>query len=111
MIYVPSRADVVNVQLDPTVGHEQSGFRPAIVLSDYNYNRKTGLATICVITTKMKGYPFEVQIPEGTGVQGVILANHIRAISLTSREVEFKCKVSWELYLEVWKMINTHIGP
>lgn len=111
MSYIPSRADIIHVQLSPSKGHEQRGLRPAIVLSDYPYNLKSKLATICPITSKAKGYPFEVQIPDGFGVHGVILANQIRAIDLRERNIELRCKVSLDVYLKVFKMIITHIGP
>ena len=63
--YVPGRGDVVWISLNPQAGHEQAGRRPAIVLSPASYNRKTGLAVFCPITNQIKGYPFEVVIPEG----------------------------------------------
>ena len=59
--YIPRRGDVVWINLDPQKGPEQRGHRPAVVLSRSDYNRKTRLAVICPITTKEKGYPFEVR--------------------------------------------------
>ena len=75
MAYVPWRGDVVWIDLEPQKGREQAGHRPAVVLSRSDYNRKTGLAVICPITTKVKGYPFEVPIPPDLVVTGVILAD------------------------------------
>lgn len=108
MSYIPSRGDIINIQLDPTKGHEQQGFRPAIVLSEYSYNRTFRLATICAITSKAKGYPFEVKIPEGFDVHGVILANHIRAVDLTERNVRLKCKVSSRKAFFCCRIFTTH---
>ena len=60
--YVPQRGDLIWLNFDPQTGHEQSGKRPAIVLSPGKYNSKTGLLLACPITSKVKGYPFEVAL-------------------------------------------------
>ena len=64
-IYSPHRGDVIWIDMQPQAGHEQSGRRPAIVLSPKSYNSKVGLALLCPITNQIKGYPFEVIIPSG----------------------------------------------
>ena len=61
--YIPDRGDAVWITLDPQAGHEQSGRRPALVLSPAAYNGKVGLALMCPITNRQKGYPFEVPLP------------------------------------------------
>ena len=63
--YVPERGDLVWLQFNPQAGHEQSGLRPALVVSSTTYNEKTGLAIFCPITNQVKGYPFEVKLPAG----------------------------------------------
>ncbi len=75
MAYTPKRGDVVWIQMTPQAGHEQAGRRPSLVLSPQTYNATVGLALFCPITNQIKGYPFEVQIPSGSGVSGVILAD------------------------------------
>ena len=67
--YVPERGDAIWITLTPQVGHEQAGRRPALVLSPASYNGKVGLAVLCPITSQIKGYPFEVAIPEGLRVR------------------------------------------
>jgi len=62
MNYIPSKCDIVWVEFNPQKGHEQKRHRPAIVISPYKYNAKTDLAIVCPITSKIKGYPFEVKI-------------------------------------------------
>ena len=79
MSYVPRRGDVVWLSLDPHAGHEQAGRRPAFVLSPEIYNRKSGLFLACPVTSKVKGYPFEVALPTGLIVSGVILATKSKA--------------------------------
>lgn len=63
--YIPERGDAVWITLDPQAGHEQAGRRPALVLSPASYNDRVGLALLCPITSKVKGYPFEVALPAG----------------------------------------------
>ncbi len=79
------RGDVVWIDFDPQAGHEQAGRRPAVVLSPARYNEKVGLALICPITNRIKGYPFEVVIPIGLIVTGVILADQARNLDWKAR--------------------------
>lgn len=65
MPYVPARGDAVWITLNPQAGHEPAERRQAVVLSPSAYNGKVGLALLCPITSQIKGYPFEVQIPSG----------------------------------------------
>lgn len=91
--YCPKRGDVVWINLDPQTGHEQAGTRPALVLSPETYNRKTGRCVACPITSQRKGYPFEVPLPEGLGVTGVVLSDQIKNLNWQARKAQFKCKV------------------
>ncbi len=93
MPYVPKRGDVVWITLHPQAGHEQSGRRPALVVSPVEYNRKVGLALLCPITHKVKGYPFEVPIPEGRPARGVILADQVKSLDWRARRAEFFCEL------------------
>ena len=71
----PDAGDIVWLTFDPQVGREQAGRRPALVLSPVSYNRKSGLAIVCLITSRLKGYPFEVQIPSSLPITGAVLAD------------------------------------
>ncbi len=88
MSYVPDNGDLVWLTFDPQAGHEQAGRRPALVLSPKAYNQKSGLALVCPITNQAKGYPFEVALPSGSGVSGVILADHVKSVDWKARRVE-----------------------
>ena len=77
---VPERGDLVWLSLDPRTGHEQAGRRPALVLSPSAYNRRTGLALCCPITGRVNGYPFEVEIPAGLPIEGVVLADQVKSL-------------------------------
>lgn len=88
MTYVPDRSDVVWITLNPQAGHERAGRRPAVVLSPAAYNGKVGLAILCPITNQIKGYPFEVRIPEGLVVTGVVLADQVKSLDWRARNAE-----------------------
>lgn len=89
--YIPDRGDIVWLDFNPQVGREQAGRRPALVLSPAAYNRKVRLALVCPITTKVKGYPFEVALPEGVGISGVVLADQVKSLDWQLRQAEFIC--------------------
>jgi mRNA interferase MazF len=83
--FVPDGGDLIWLTFDPQAGHEQAGRRPALVLSPRPYNQKSGLALMCPVTNQIKGYPFEVPLPAGCGVQGVILADHVKSLDWKAR--------------------------
>lgn len=76
---VPDRGDIVWLRFNPQAGHEQSGPRPALVVSPIAYNRKVGLALFCPITSQVKGYPFEVVLPAGLRATGAVLSDQLKA--------------------------------
>ena len=83
--WAPQRGDVVWIDFSPQVGSEQAGRRPAVVLSPGTYNRTAGLALCCPITRQVKGYPFEVDLPQGLGVTGVILSDQVKNLDWRMR--------------------------
>jgi len=87
--YIPQRGDVVRILLNPQVWYEQSGLRPAVIISPASYNGKVGLALFCPISPQVKGYPFEVAVPEGLPVSGAILADQVKSLDWRSRKAEF----------------------
>lgn len=87
--YVPDRGHIVWLDFNPQTGREQAGRRPALVLSPEAYNRKVGLALLCPITSRVKGYPFEVALPDGLEVSGVVLADQIKSLDWHHRNVSF----------------------
>ena len=86
--FVPDAGDLFWHTFDPQAGHEQAGRRPALVLSPKVYNQKAGLALVCPVTSQIKGYPFEVPVPAGCGVKGVILADHVKSVDWKARQAE-----------------------
>lgn len=91
--YVPERGDAVWLTFDPQAGREQSGRRPAIVLSPREYNEPTGLAILCPITSQIKGYPFEVTLPAGLPIEGVALADQVRNLDWRARRATRICSL------------------
>lgn len=97
----PRRGDVVWVSFSPQVGREQAGRRPALVLSSTAYNRRVGLTVVCPTANQQRGYPFEVAVPDGLAVSGVILADQIRSIDWRGRNTEFLCAMPADVVAEV----------
>lgn len=107
MDYVPDRGDVIWLTFNPQAGHEQAGRRPALILSPAAYNGKVGLALLCPITNQVKGYPFEVAIPDGLKVTGVILCDQVKSLDWRARQAEHIVTLSDEVIVEVLAKINT----
>jgi mRNA interferase MazF len=84
--YIPARGDLVWLEFDSQAGHEQGGRRPALVVSHTAYNRKVGLALLCPITSQVKSYPFEVPLPAGTKVAGVVLSDQVKSLDWRARK-------------------------
>jgi mRNA interferase MazF len=99
--YTPKRGDILWLQFDPQAGHEQAGWRPALVISPESYNGKVGLALMCPITSKVKGYPFEVSLPDNLKVNGAILADQIKSLDWKIRQAKFACEVPVDIIQEV----------
>lgn len=109
--YAPSRGDVVWITLQPQAGHEQTGRRPAVILSPLPYNQKVGLAILCPITSQVKGYPFEVAIPTGLAVTGVILADRVKNLDWRARNVEKICVLPQPVVVKVLAKLNALLSP
>jgi len=113
--YVPARGDAIWITLDPQSGHEQRGRRPALVLSPAAYNRKVGLALMCPITNQVKGYPFEVPLPGGLPVTGVVLADQVKSLDWIERQSARICAVPGQTVTQVLRRLNAlldeRVGP
>ena len=107
--YVPKRGDAIWLDFNPQVGREQAGRRPAFVVSPASYNGKVGLALVCPVTSRVKGYPFEVGIPEDLAVGGVILSDQLKSLDWRKRRAEFICELPGAITLEVLKRIEALI--
>ena len=107
MGYIPERGDIVWIDFNPQAGHEQSGRRPAVVLSKASYNGKVGLVILCPITNQVKGYPFEVLIPEGLPVIGVVLSDQVKSLDWRMRHADFIAKLPDTTLKQVLQRLRT----
>jgi mRNA interferase MazF len=108
--YVPDAGDLVWLTFDPQAGHEQRGRRPALILSPRAYNAKARLAIACPITSHAKGYPFEVALPSGTAVEGVVLADHVKSLDWNARRVELAAVAPAAVLTEVRERLRVLLG-
>ncbi|MFC6592333.1 endoribonuclease MazF [Deinococcus lacus] len=108
--YVPDAGHLVWLNFTPQAGHEQGGRRPALVLSPAVYNGATGLMQACPVTSRVKGYPFEVALPDDVGVSGVVLADHCRSLDWRSRKVEFIGEAPARVLAEVQGKLGVLLG-
>jgi mRNA interferase MazF len=109
--YVPSRGDVVWLEFNPQAGHEQAGRRPALVVSPREYNGRVGLALLCPITSREKGYPFEVPLPAGLAATGVILADQVKSLDWRARRASLACTAPEGVLGEVVARLLAIVDP
>lgn len=108
--YLPGCGDVVWITLNPQAGHEQAGRRPAVVLSPQAYNSKTGLAILCPITGQIKGYPFEVLLPDGLPISGAVLSDQVKSLDWRQRKAELICALPSQTISEILQKLGTLLG-
>ena len=108
MVYVPERGDIVWLSFDPQAGHEQAGHRPALVLSPKAYNAKSGLMLCCPMTTKIKGYPFEVSINGPS--PSVALADQVKSLDWRARNASKKGVATKAAIMEALGMARALLG-
>jgi mRNA interferase MazF len=108
--FTPDRGDLIWIILNPQAGHEQSGRRPALVLSPAAYNGRTGLAVLCPVTGRKKGYPFEVELPDIGEVTGVVLADQVRNLDWRARKATSGGTAPAGVVDEVLGKLGTLIG-
>jgi len=106
-IYVPDRGDVVWISFNPQAGHEQAGRRPAVVMSPAAYNGKVSLAILCPVTNQIKGYPFEVVIPQGLRVSGAVMSDQAKSLDWKARKAELICKLPERVVNDVLRKLTT----
>ncbi len=105
--FIPDRGDVVWLEFTPQAGHEQAGRRPALVLSPRSYNAAAGLALFCPVTSRVKGYPFEVLLPASAAIQGVVLADQIKSLDWRARKARRIASAPEEVVAEVLAKAQT----
>lgn len=107
----PERGDLVWLEFDPQAGSEQAGHRPALVISPKQYNRRVGLALVCPITSRVKGYPFEVELPVGFPARGAVLCDQIKSLDWRGRRATRFGSVPDPILQEVTARILALVDP
>jgi len=107
MAYIPDRGHIIWINFDPQAGREQARHRPALVLSPKAYNRKTSLCVLCPLTSRMKGYPFEVLVAEDE--PSVVLADQVKSLDWKARKAKKKGEVDAQVLAEVVGKLGTLI--
>jgi mRNA interferase MazF len=108
--YVPDAGHLIKIDFDPRTGYEQGGWRPAVVLSPASYNRPTGLAIVVPIANQQKGYPFEVPLPKGLKVGGVVLSDAIKNLDWRARNARFIDAVPRAVLVAVRERLQLLLG-
>jgi mRNA interferase MazF len=108
--YVPDSGDIVWLDFDPQAGREQAGRRPAVVLSLRSINLKTSVAYACPITSKVKGYRFQVPLPPELPVHGAVLCEHLRSIDWRVRNAVFLGRMPDAILSHVREVVRTIAG-
>ncbi len=99
--FIPKKGDLIKLSFDPQSGHEQSGWRPGLVISNYTFNRATGFAVICPITNTDRNYPFHAPIPEGFNVSGVVMVEQAKLLDYEKRKAIYISEISRDLLEEI----------
>lgn len=103
------QGDIIKVSFDTKQGHEQAGFRPALVISNNEFNRRTKLAIVCPITNTNNNFPLHVPLDERTSTTGVILCEHIRTLDLSTRQNKFVEKVPEDILKTVTDIVFAEV--
>ena len=103
--YIPNKGDLVILTFDPQAGHEQKGRRPALVVSNYKFNKAVGFALVCPITNTNRDFPFHIAV-EGEQIGGFILTEQVKSIDYQARKIKFVERLSEEILDEVMGIIG-----
>ncbi|MCP3959807.1 MAG: mRNA-degrading endonuclease [bacterium] len=107
--YIPAKGDIVAASFDPQSGHEQKGRRPALVISNNQFNRATGLAIVCPITNTRRDVPFHVALPKATSVTGVVMVEQVKSIDFRARRAQRIEKIPERTLDEVLSILDACI--
>lgn len=104
--YIPQKGDYIALSFDPQSGHEQKGRRPALVISNYLFNKHTGLAIVCPITTTNRNIPFHLPSPASTSLTGFVMVDQVKSIDYVARKAKFIKKAPYELVEDVLEVLD-----
>jgi len=87
--YLPAKGDFITLSFDPQLGHEQSGRRPALVISNTPFNQRTGLIIVCPITNTDRGVPFHLPVPTTSSLTGFVMVEQMKSVDYQARQAKF----------------------
>lgn len=105
MSYVPEQGDIITLDFDPQAGHEQKGHRPALVVSNATFNRRTKIAIVCPITNTERGFPLHILLDERTLAKGVVMCEQVKSLDITARNAVFREKAPADIIEEILDVI------
>ena len=105
-IYVPQKGDLIALTFDPESGHEQKGRRPALVISNYLFNKNTGLAIVCPITNTNRQIPFHLTVPSSSKLTGYVMVDQIKSVDFRARKAKFIETAPKELLDDVLEVLD-----
>jgi mRNA interferase MazF len=108
--YAPDAGDLVWLDFDPQAGREQAGLRPAVILSSRYFNLRTSVAYACPISSKAKGYQFQVELPPGLPVHGAVLCEHMRSLDWKARKASYLGRLPDDILVQVRGVVKTIAG-
>jgi len=101
MPYSPEQGDIVTINFNPQAGHEQSGRRPALVVSSASFHQYTNLEIVCPITGSLSHFPLHVPLDSRTETDGAVMCEQVKSLDLSARNMTFKEKIPLDLLEEV----------
>jgi len=104
--YVPQKGDFIALSFDPQSGHEQKGRRPALVISNYLFNKHTGLALVCPVTNTDRKIPFHLPVPETSSLTGFVMVDQVKSVDYLARKAKFIEKAGNELVVDVLAVLE-----
>lgn len=107
--YVPDKGDFITLSFDPQSGHEQKGRRPGLVVSNFLFNRATGLAIVCPITNTNRNIPFHLTVPSSSSLTGFIMVEQVKSVDYNARKAKFVEKAPSQLVEDVIALIDVCI--
>ena len=107
--YVPERGDFITLSFDPQSGHEQKGRRPALVISNFLFNRATGLAIVCPITNTDRNIPFHLPAPNPSSLTGFIMVEQVKSVDYNARKAKFVEKAPLKFVEDVIALVDVCI--
>ncbi len=110
MSVLPDVGDLVWIDFDPQAGHEQSGHRPAMVLTARIYHEKTVLAVVCPITSNTNPYPFKVHLPDDLPISGAVLADQVKSIDRNARQMRIAGRAPKRIVADVQAKLAALLG-